>query len=201
MCIMMINNIVVQSESDALRLLDDSMDVPLAPMFLALYVTAAGWPRELIPEYHELGLYLVSLATFASIKDTLLRNVVPSKLAAAALALAVKIVNGDRGSGVGIVKHLPGCRLATNFDNEEPNTAGGCICRYEFWPSRLEVYSGLTFEELKPVVRGLSALLRSRSQEVRNWTNSFPPPHTKYIFKAYKSYAVCVHISVWLFLF
>lgn len=146
---------------EALRILEDSMDVPLAPMFLALYIAAGGWPQELVSEYHELGLYLLSLATFASTKDTLLRNVVPSKLAAAALVLAVKIINGDRGSEVGILRHLSHCRSTSNT---------GCICRYEFFPSRLEIYSSLTMDELQPIIRGLSSLLRSRPSEVRTVT-------------------------------
>lgn len=161
-------------EMEALRLLEDSMDIPLAPMFLALYVSAAGWPHPLIPEYHELGLYLLSLATFASAKDALLRRVVPSKLAAAALVLAVKIVNGDRGSGVGIVRHLSECKMSTPNRTARKKVKEDCICRYEFFPSRLQAYSGLTMEDLSPIIRGLSFLLRSRPPETAVLKTYFP---------------------------
>lgn len=151
-----------------MRLLHDTLDVPLASMFLSQYILAGGWPHALVEDYHQLGLFMIALATFASTRDTLLRNIGPSKLAAAALALAVKIVNGDRGADPGLSKHLPECA----FEEQNVKTNGlapgdKCICRYEFWPLRLQHYANFSFDELKPVIRGLSNLLRVKRPEVR----------------------------------
>lgn len=162
-------------ETQALKVLDDCLDVPLASMFLSQYLAAGGWPAALTPEFHELGLYLIALATFSSVGDNLLRNVVPSKLAAAALALSVKIINGDRCSGQGIVKHLSTCPLACPIRSHgHPNPTSECTCRYEFWPLRLQTYANYSFDELKPVIRGLSILLRSRPAETAILKNYFP---------------------------
>lgn len=149
------------------------MDVPLGPMFLALYINAAGWPEDVAKDYHELSLYLLALTTFSSTKDHFLRHVMPSRLAAAALVLAVKIINGDRACARGMLHHLPGCAypsalLAQNQQESKEAEAASfyCCCRYEFYPERLKLYTGFAFEELTPVVKGLSALLRSKPTEV-----------------------------------
>lgn len=168
-----------KTELEALRTLDDSMDVPLGPMFLALYINAAGWPEDVAKDYHELGLYLLALTTFASTKDHFLRNVMPSRLAVAALILAVKIINGDRACARGLLHHLPACPypayiVQNNGKSGVEAASCHCICRYEFYPERLKSYTGLAFEELAPVVKGLSALLRSKPTETCILSRFFP---------------------------
>lgn len=166
-------------ESEALEVLQDALDVPLGPMFLSLYINAAGWPQEVAKDYHQLGLYLLALTSFASTKDTFLKNVVPSRTAAAALILAIKIINGDRACARGMLHHLDGCPYPS-YLAEKTKEAGvsaasiHCKCRYEFYPERLRMYTGFPFETLVPVIKGLSGLLRSKPPETCILTNFFP---------------------------
>ncbi|EZG77891.1 carboxy-terminal domain cyclin [Gregarina niphandrodes] len=121
-----------QIEAECLSVLDVPSNPPLAPEFIDRYLGVGGWP-EYTQQYRELSSYLVGLAVFANTYSTPLRGVPNSKLAAAALVLAIKVIN-------------------TDFNNT----------KYEFWPQRLAHYTRLTMDDLKPVIRGLANLLRNK---------------------------------------
>eukprot|EP01053_Blabericola_migrator_P001877 Blabericola_migrator_1__1876@NODE_150_length_12827_cov_208_685893_g131_i0_p2_GENE_NODE_150_length_12827_cov_208_685893_g131_i0NODE_150_length_12827_cov_208_685893_g131_i0_p2_ORF_typecomplete_len457_score65_92Cyclin_C/PF02984_19/9_6e10Cyclin_N/PF00134_23/0_13Cyclin_N/PF00134_23/1_2e02_NODE_150_length_12827_cov_208_685893_g131_i071968566 len=131
-------------ESDCLALLQDPANPPLAPEFLERYLAVGGWPEH-CEKYQELGSFLLGVALFAGGEDNPLRGIPCSKLAAAALVLAVKIINTDAAAGN----------------------------KYEFWPARLERYTGYHIEDLKPGIRGLAGLLRNK------------PPQSKILEKYY----------------
>lgn len=123
-------------ESECLQLLEEPNNPPLAPEFFERYIEVGAWPSYQ-DQYRELGAYLMGLALFSSGNSNTLRGTPSSKLAAAALVLAIKVINTDNNN-----------------------------VKYEFWPDRLELYTGYTLESLKPAIRGLAALLRNKPKHV-----------------------------------
>eukprot|EP01057_Protomagalhaensia_wolfi_P000352 Protomagalhaensia_wolfi_Nauph_80__351@NODE_1196_length_1664_cov_197_894769_g918_i0_p1_GENE_NODE_1196_length_1664_cov_197_894769_g918_i0NODE_1196_length_1664_cov_197_894769_g918_i0_p1_ORF_typecomplete_len450_score48_27Cyclin_C/PF02984_19/2_2e10Cyclin_N/PF00134_23/0_42Cyclin_N/PF00134_23/71_NODE_1196_length_1664_cov_197_894769_g918_i01601509 len=120
-------------ESECLALLQDPANPPLAPEFMDRYLAVGGWPEHRAA-YQELGSFLLGVALFVGGEDNPLRGIPSSKLAAAALVLAIKIINTDQSPAN----------------------------KYEFWPSRLSRYTGYSLEDLKPGIRGLAHLLRHK---------------------------------------
>lgn len=120
-------------ESECLALLQDPANPPLAPEFLERYLAVGGW-HEHRSAYQELGSFLLGVALFVGGEENPLRGIPCSKLAAAALVLAIKIINTDQSPA-----H-----------------------KYEFWPARLARYTGYSLEDLKPGIRGLAYLLRNK---------------------------------------
>eukprot|EP01054_Gregarina_sp_Poly1_P010898 Gregarina_sp_Poly_1__10897@NODE_84_length_15393_cov_100_561529_g72_i0_p3_GENE_NODE_84_length_15393_cov_100_561529_g72_i0NODE_84_length_15393_cov_100_561529_g72_i0_p3_ORF_typecomplete_len452_score42_01Cyclin_C/PF02984_19/4_7e09Cyclin_N/PF00134_23/0_18Cyclin_N/PF00134_23/90_NODE_84_length_15393_cov_100_561529_g72_i065647919 len=120
-------------ESECLALLQDPANPPLAPEFLERYLAVGGW-QEHRAAYQELASFLLGVALFVGGEENPLRGIPCSKLAAAALVLAVKIINTDQTPA-----H-----------------------KYEFWPARLVKYTGYTLEDLKLGIRGLAYLLRNK---------------------------------------
>lgn len=119
-------------ESECLKLLEQPSNPPLAPEFFERYLEVGAWPSYQ-EQYRELGSFLMGLGLFSSGSDNPLRRVPSSQLAAAALVLAVKVVNTDNNN-----------------------------VKYEFWPSRLQAYTGFSLDMLKPAIRGLAHLLRNK---------------------------------------
>lgn len=121
-------------EAEFLSILREPANPPLAPEFLERYLHVGNWPeyRDL---YQELGSYLLGMALFSHGETNSLHRIPHSKLAAAALVLAVKIINTDQ-----------------------------CCEKYEFWPSRLVEYTGYTLEDLRLGIRGLAKLLRNKPE-------------------------------------
>eukprot|EP01053_Blabericola_migrator_P007289 Blabericola_migrator_1__7288@NODE_3705_length_1565_cov_658_195594_g2298_i0_p1_GENE_NODE_3705_length_1565_cov_658_195594_g2298_i0NODE_3705_length_1565_cov_658_195594_g2298_i0_p1_ORF_typecomplete_len339_score44_88Cyclin_C/PF02984_19/3_6e02Cyclin_C/PF02984_19/3_2e07Cyclin_N/PF00134_23/0_0052Cyclin_N/PF00134_23/2e02_NODE_3705_length_1565_cov_658_195594_g2298_i01931209 len=126
---------LMKIETDALKAVDDCFDVPLAVQFFDKYIGIGGWPTELTKEYTELGHFLIALSTFTSGENHPLTNVSPSKLAAGAVVLAVKIVNGDSRKS------------------------------YQFFPDRLAAFCQCTMKDLQPIIKGLSMMLRKKPEE------------------------------------
>lgn len=124
-------------ESQSLKVLVDPPNPPCAPEFLERYVAVGNWPMYK-EAYIELGSFLLGMALFAQGLDNPLKGMPNSKLAAAALALAVKVINTD-----------------------------ACFEKFEFWPERLVTYTGFTIEDLKPGIRGLAQLLRNKPERSR----------------------------------
>lgn len=129
---------LLQVEASALRVLNDCLDVPVSVQYFDKYIAVGGWPQELWKDYTSLGHFLLALATFAGGSDHPLMNISPSKLAAAAVVLSVKVVNGDSRRS------------------------------YEFFPDRFAAFTQLTMRELQPAIRGLSAMLRKKPEGVRD---------------------------------
>jgi len=124
-------------EADCLKLLNTPNNPPLAPEFFDRYLEVGQWP-VLTEQYRELGSYLMGLALFSSGgSKNHLKGTPGSQLAAAALVLAIKVINTDNNNQV----------------------------KYEFWPSRLQAYTGFTLDNLKPAIRGLASLLRKKPQQ------------------------------------
>lgn len=119
-------------EVDCLKILENPLTPPSGPDYLDRYLTVGGWPASSVVTYRDIALYLVNLALFSRRDTDQLAGLPPSLLAASALALGIKVISAGKGDG------------------------------YEFWPQRLVVYSGYTIADLRPGVRGLSALLRSK---------------------------------------
>eukprot|EP01057_Protomagalhaensia_wolfi_P001447 Protomagalhaensia_wolfi_Nauph_80__1446@NODE_1871_length_1295_cov_90_161624_g1462_i0_p1_GENE_NODE_1871_length_1295_cov_90_161624_g1462_i0NODE_1871_length_1295_cov_90_161624_g1462_i0_p1_ORF_typecomplete_len344_score41_58Cyclin_C/PF02984_19/5_2e03Cyclin_C/PF02984_19/9_2e07Cyclin_N/PF00134_23/0_0013Cyclin_N/PF00134_23/8e02_NODE_1871_length_1295_cov_90_161624_g1462_i01651196 len=126
---------LMKIETEALRAADDCFDVPLAVQFFDKYIGIGGWPAELTKEYTELGHFLLALSTFTSGAGHPLLNVSHSKLAAGAVVLAVKIVNGDSRRS------------------------------YQFFPDRLAAFCQCTMKDLQPIIKGLSMMLRKKPEE------------------------------------
>lgn len=127
-----------QIENECLKVLDKPANPPLAPEFLDRYLAVGGWP-EYQTEYRDLGSYLLGLALFADGTNNPLRGTPGSLLAAAALVLAIKVVNTDNRA-----------------------------TKYEFWPDRLVAYTNYSMDKLKPTIRGLAWMLRNKPKTVRN---------------------------------
>lgn len=127
---------LMRIESEGLRLLDDCVDVPLSTQFFDKFIAVGGWPTDVAAQYTALGHFLLALSTFASGDQNPVCGTPPSKLAAAAVVLAVKIVNGDSRRS------------------------------YEFFPPRLAAFCGLSFRELQPVIKGFSNMLRHKPEDV-----------------------------------
>lgn len=121
-----------QVESECLKLLEEPSNPPLGPEFFERYLEIGGWPKHQ-NDYKELGSFLMGLGLFSSGSSNPLRRTPGSHFAAAALVLAVKVINTDNATD-----------------------------KYEFWPGRLQAYTGLTLEALKPAIRGLASLLRNK---------------------------------------
>lgn len=119
-------------EVECLPILEDPANPPLSPEFLDRYLGVGGWPEYQL-QYRELASYLIGLALFANTSNSPLKCVPHSQISAAALVLAIKVINTDN------------------------NTT-----KYEYWPMRLQQYTGLTMDDLKPVIRGLANLLRHK---------------------------------------
>lgn len=134
---------LMKMESEALRILDDCFDVPLALQFFDSYILIGGWPEDLVAQYTNLGHYLIALSTFTGGDVHPLVNVSPSKLAAATVVLSVKIVNGDSRRS------------------------------YEFFPERFAAVSQCTLKELQPSIKGMSAMLRKKPNEVTQSIGGF----------------------------
>eukprot|EP01054_Gregarina_sp_Poly1_P005619 Gregarina_sp_Poly_1__5618@NODE_2964_length_1495_cov_449_348739_g1819_i2_p1_GENE_NODE_2964_length_1495_cov_449_348739_g1819_i2NODE_2964_length_1495_cov_449_348739_g1819_i2_p1_ORF_typecomplete_len323_score39_50Cyclin_C/PF02984_19/2_9e03Cyclin_C/PF02984_19/9_6e07Cyclin_N/PF00134_23/0_00058Cyclin_N/PF00134_23/1_5e02_NODE_2964_length_1495_cov_449_348739_g1819_i22691237 len=126
---------LMKIETDALRAVDDCFDVPLAVQFFDKYISIGGWPSELVKEYTGLGHFLLALSTFTSGENHPLANLSPSKLAAGAVVLAVKIVNGDSRRS------------------------------YQFFPDRLAAFCQCSLKDLQPTIKGLSMMLRKKPEE------------------------------------
>jgi hypothetical protein len=124
-------------EVDCLMILKDPLTPPSAPDYLDRYLTVGGWPARVTPTYRELALFLTSLALFSRMEIDQLAGIPPSRIAACALSLAVKVISAGSDDG------------------------------YEFWPQRLSVYSGYSIDDLRIGIRGLSALLRKKPPGVR----------------------------------
>lgn len=125
-------------EAQCLQTLDAPNNPPLAPEFFDRYLQVGQWPDPVLrKQYRELGAYLMGLALFSSSNAKCnLKGTPGSRLAAAALVLAIKVINTD---------------------NNNP-------LKYEFWPARLQHYTGFTVDILKPAIRGLAYLLRNKPQ-------------------------------------
>ncbi|EZG44371.1 carboxy-terminal domain cyclin [Gregarina niphandrodes] len=136
---------LLRVETEALRLLDDLLDVPLAVQFFDKYASVGGWPPEMVKEYTSLGHFILALSSFASGDKHPLCNIPPSELAAAAVVLSVKIVNGD--------SRIPS---------------------YEFFPERFAAFTQCTMKQLQPAVRGLSSLLRRKPEEADILARVYP---------------------------
>eukprot|EP00914_Ancora_sagittata_P000102 GHVO01000509.1.p1 GENE.GHVO01000509.1~~GHVO01000509.1.p1 ORF type:complete len:353 (+),score=22.54 GHVO01000509.1:207-1265(+) len=135
---------LIKAECSCLRVLKDCIDLPLPCYFFDRFLIVGGWPTDMVPTYASLGYYILHLANFTSGEGHLLQNRAPSMLAAASVVLSIKIVNAD--------SHRT----------------------FEFYPKRLEVYAGYSLQELQPVVRGLSQLLRSKPKEAEILSCFFP---------------------------
>lgn len=135
---------LMKIESDALRSLNDCLDAPLSVQFFDKFVAVGGWPAELSKEYVSLGHFLLALATFTNGDQHPLINVSPSKLAAAAVVLSVKIVNGDSRRS------------------------------YEFYPERFAAFCQMTMKELQPAIKGLSSMLRKKPEEASVLSRVYP---------------------------
>lgn len=123
-------------EAESLRLLNDLIDVPLATQFFDKYLSVGGWPVELVKEYTSLGHFILALSTFSTGEKCSVINVPPSELAAAAVVLSVKIVNG-----------------------------ASTVPSYEFFPERFAAFCQCSMKQLQPAVRGLSGLLRRKPEQ------------------------------------
>lgn len=108
--------------------------------FLDRFLKIGAWPTKLVEDggCRQLGHMLISMTYFASYD---FGGVVPSHLAAAALALSVKIVNVDN---------------RTPFSGED--------AQFEYLPKCVETYVEATYDALKPVVRALAKLLRCKPE-------------------------------------
>lgn len=129
------DHFLILVEAEALRLVDDCLDAPLSVQFFDKYVAVGGWPAEMTKDYTALGHFLLALATFSGGDSHPLMNVSPSKLAAAAVVLSVKIVNGDSRRS------------------------------YEFFPDRFAAFCQVSMKELQPAIKGLSGMLRRKPAE------------------------------------
>eukprot|EP00917_Polyrhabdina_sp_WS-2016_P032507 GHVP01069321.1.p1 GENE.GHVP01069321.1~~GHVP01069321.1.p1 ORF type:complete len:333 (-),score=50.82 GHVP01069321.1:221-1219(-) len=123
-----------ETEYEILRILDNDLGFPLASQFFVRYLDVGEWPEDNSKKYAELGLYLVALSNFS---EGCIPDCSPSMLAAASLALSIKIVNA--------------------FDPDRT---------YEFFPERLSAYSGMTLQQIQPAIKGLSSLLKTQPSEV-----------------------------------
>eukprot|EP01071_Lankesteria_metandrocarpae_P003224 Lankesteria_metandrocarpae@DN282_c0_g1_i1.p1 len=137
---------LIQAECASLSVLGDCMDQPSTIKMFDRLLRVGEWPTEVALEIKSLGRYLLALSQFSHGHGHLREDLEPSKLAAAALALAVKITNLAR-----------------------PEYA-----QYEFFPSRLEVYTGFTFNDIQPVVRRISTLLRCKPVQADILAEVFP---------------------------
>ncbi|XP_053991075.1 uncharacterized protein LOC128883092 isoform X2 [Hylaeus volcanicus] len=126
-----LNNIEIQ----CFKILEYPLTPPSSPDYLQRYLTVGGWPLTQQESYREISLYLVNLALFSRNDIDRLIGIVPSLLAAGALALGIKVISAGSDEG------------------------------YEFWPQRLVVYSGYSIADLRVAVRGLSSLLRRKPVE------------------------------------
>jgi len=120
------------AENDSLETLQYPLNPPVAPDFLDRYLIVGGW-KEYVAEYRELALYILGLSLFSYGDSNSLRELPCSKAAAAALVLAVKIINTDED-----------------------------YTDYEYWPERLALYSGYQLADLRQGIIGLSKLMRNK---------------------------------------
>jgi hypothetical protein len=143
-----LNNIEIQ----CFKILEYPLTPPSSPDYLQRYLTVGGWPLSQQETYREISLYLLNLALFSRNDIDRLIGIVPSLLAAGALALGIKVISAGSDDG------------------------------YEFWPQRLVVYSGYTIADLRGAVRGLSSLLRKKPVEVRSYLVLFQEGKKKTFF-------------------
>jgi len=120
---------------------------PVAIDYLERFLDVGGWPEP--EKYKGLAVFLLGLAQFARGSNPL-RGVATRKVAAAALGLAIKVINTDA--------------------NETS---------YQYWPERLEMYTGMSFEALSAPIRGISMLLRS------------PPENNQILGTLYPEWGTC----------
>jgi len=137
---------LLEAECSSLAVLGSSVDSTSALKVFDRFLVIGEWPEEVVSEYVELGHYLLALSQFGTGVGHIRESIDPSKLAAAVLALTVKI---------------------TNLARDE-------CCQYDYFPARLERYSGYTFKDLQPVVRRVSSLLRSKPIQADVLTDFFP---------------------------
>eukprot|EP00917_Polyrhabdina_sp_WS-2016_P004565 GHVP01010469.1.p1 GENE.GHVP01010469.1~~GHVP01010469.1.p1 ORF type:complete len:405 (+),score=50.07 GHVP01010469.1:954-2168(+) len=125
-------------ETNCLEILSHPYSPPIALEFLERFLSVGQWPQKSVVKYRELASFLLGLSLFVHGEGNPLMGTPPSKMAAASLVLAIKVVNTD------------------DQDNA-----------WEFWPEKLECYSGYHIRDLRMAIRGLSLLLRKK------------PPHSR----------------------
>eukprot|EP00382_Lankesteria_abbotti_P001396 CAMPEP_0113844048 /NCGR_PEP_ID=MMETSP0372-20130328/40_1 /TAXON_ID=340204 /ORGANISM="Lankesteria abbotti" /LENGTH=422 /DNA_ID=CAMNT_0000813047 /DNA_START=401 /DNA_END=1666 /DNA_ORIENTATION=+ /assembly_acc=CAM_ASM_000359 len=109
------------------------LNVPVVSDFLDQYLMIGGWPSSTANSYRGLGQFILARTLLVTGKpNNLLKGVPPSKLAAGALVLAVKIVN-------------------SNFANQP----------FEFWTKKLEHFTQYSMTTIQPVMQALCKVLRN----------------------------------------
>lgn len=123
-----------QMERVHLKILEKEslLHMPVVSDFLEQYLLIGGWPLRNTNYIRKLGQFLlVKSMLFTGRNSHSLKGVPPSKLAAGALVLSVKITNTH-------------CKYET----------------YEFWTKKLEHFTNYQLKDLLPVVAALSRMLR-----------------------------------------
>eukprot|EP01068_Selenidium_serpulae_P000942 Selendium_serpulae@DN1166_c0_g1_i1.p1 len=118
--------------------------VPSALDFMDRLINIGAWPKNIIEDggCRQLGHMLISIAFLSS---SAFCDVVPSQLAAAALALSVKIINID-------IRPL----------------------MYEYHPECVAKYLNATYDDLKPIVSKLAKMLRCKPNEAKVLESWYP---------------------------
>jgi len=143
------DGLISRVETHCADILGNDISVPFSVDFFDRFLDIGGWPTNLAQEYRELGHFLISICCFdTSVRpdqEKSLHGTYPSQLASAALALAVKIINTDANA-----------------------------VAYDYYPQRLESYTGYSMKVLKPTIRGISQILRDKPKQSEVLSLWFP---------------------------
>eukprot|EP00918_Siedleckia_nematoides_P003621 GHVU01008145.1.p1 GENE.GHVU01008145.1~~GHVU01008145.1.p1 ORF type:complete len:449 (+),score=42.64 GHVU01008145.1:35-1348(+) len=148
------DSLVTKVEIFCADILKSDIVLPYSVDFFDRYMDVGGWPSEMVKEYRELGHFILALCVFDTKTredqhENVLKGLLPSELATAAVILAVKIVNTQA--------------LATR--SAEP---------YQFYPERLEAYTGYSMRGLKQPIKAVSQLLREKPEQAEVLTHWYP---------------------------